>query len=76
METLGYTEMAVTYEEVVGPLELRPLSIRQLNLSKLNLKRITTAAAIIGFIFFGGFTAVVASSLSRDVTPSQPEANF
>ncbi|NEO25655.1 MAG: hypothetical protein F6K03_01840, partial [Kamptonema sp. SIO4C4] len=60
METLGYTEMAFAYEKAVGPLELHLLSVR-----KLNLKRITTAAAIIGFIFFGGFTAVVASSLSR-----------
>lgn len=72
METLGYTEMAIAYENTVGPMELRPLSFSR----KINFRRVTTAAAIIGFIFFGGFTTVVASTLSRNVAPTPQEANF
>ncbi|MCW6038746.1 hypothetical protein K4A83_21090 [Spirulina subsalsa FACHB-351] len=66
MEMLGYNEMVVLYESHVGSLEVRTLTFPK----TFNLKQLSTAAALIGFIFFGGFTAVVATTLAR---PGQGE---
>ena len=70
MEVLGYTEMAVTYEETVGPLGIRSIALPR----KLNLRQVTSAIAIAGLLVFGGVTAMVASTLSRShVTPVHQE---
>jgi hypothetical protein len=71
MEVLGYTHMAVMYEETVGPLRIRSIALPR----KLSLKQVGGAIALAGFLIFGGgVTAMVASTLSRsNVTPVHQE---
>lgn len=70
MEVLGYTQMAVSYEETVGPLGIRSIALPR----RVNLKQLGSAAAIVGFLLFGGVTAMVASTLTRtNVAPTHQE---
>jgi hypothetical protein len=61
METLGYTHMAMLYEESVGPLGIQRPSLRL----DLDLRRVSSAVAIAGLIILGGFTTLVTSVISR-----------
>ncbi|MGB0564814.1 MAG: hypothetical protein ACPGVO_23910 [Spirulinaceae cyanobacterium] len=63
METLGYTHMALVYEEAVGPLHLQRPALNY----QVNLRRVSSAAAIIGLVILGGFTALVGNALTRPV---------
>lgn len=71
MEVLGYTHMAVTYEETVGPLGIRSIALPR----RLSLKQIGSAIAIAGFILFGG-TAMIASTRSNMAPVHQEVPGF
>ncbi|NEO84827.1 MAG: hypothetical protein F6J87_11320 [Spirulina sp. SIO3F2] len=53
--------MALSYEEAVGPLHLQPSAMQY----QVNLRRISSAAAVIGLIILGGFTALVSSAIVK-----------
>ncbi|TVQ63362.1 MAG: hypothetical protein EA366_02095 [Spirulina sp. DLM2.Bin59] len=61
MEMLGYSHMAMVYEETVSPLNLQPVSLQW----QFSLKRVSSTAAIIGVLILGGFSALMTSAISR-----------
>lgn len=61
MEALGYTQMALVYEEAVGPSHLHAPT-RQY---RVNLRRVSSAAAVIGFVILGGFVTLVGNAITQ-----------
>jgi hypothetical protein len=68
MESLGYVEMAVAYEESGQTLEMPSMAIPQ----TLRLEQLWSWVAIAGLLLFGGFGAALSTAFS-DV-PSPPTA--
>lgn len=73
METLGYTHMALTYEEATGPLHLQRPALNY----RVNLRRVSSAAAVIGLVILGSFTTLIGSAILRPTgTPLQHHSGF
>ncbi|MGD2183799.1 hypothetical protein [Lusitaniella coriacea] len=69
MEPLAYTEIAVTYEESVGSLEIAPLA-----LPSVKLRTLWSWCAIAALILFGGFGAVVSTAFIPSDAPTQQQS--
>lgn len=73
METLGYTHMALTYEEATGPLHLQRPEFNY----RVNMRRISSAAAVIGLVILGSFTTLMGHAVLRPTgTPLQHHSGF
>ncbi|MEC4984704.1 MAG: hypothetical protein SAJ37_15910 [Oscillatoria sp. PMC 1068.18] len=74
MEPLGHVHNAIAYEERVAPLQIEPLRVPR----NFKMKKMTSLAAVGAILVFGGFTTVVASSVTTYNISSvqQQPANF
>lgn len=70
MEPLAYTEIAITYEESIGSLEIAPLTI-----PSLKLRTLWSWVAIAALIFTGGFGAFVSTAFTHSDAPIQQQSN-
>ncbi|NJK99775.1 MAG: hypothetical protein HC838_17945 [Spirulinaceae cyanobacterium RM2_2_10] len=68
MDTLGYTHMAMAYEESYGPLGIRSFEPSP----HCRWQRVTSAIVIASLLTLAGLTAIVSSALTpRNATPQQ-----
>jgi hypothetical protein len=70
MEPLAYVELAVTYEESGGMLEMPSIFVPR----SLQFKKLWSWAAIAAMLLLGGFGAAISTAFSDSPpTPSAPQ---